>query len=211
MITDFIKALLAGGMISIGGSVFLSLSGENRIAGALLFAVGLMMICVFKLNLFTGKAGYLARCKTGEGGKYLVFLAVVYIGNLLGTLISALLINMTRLTISETAASLSQTKLSDSYISLFVLAIFCGMLMFLAVESYAKIQDGAGKYLAIMLCVSVFILAGFEHCIADMFYFALCSRLLTARGLISCLLMGCGNMLGSLVISLPYFKLFSKE
>ena len=52
----FLSAVLAGVCIGLGGTVFLSL--ENRIAGAVLFTVGLFVICTTGLHLFTGKVCY---------------------------------------------------------------------------------------------------------------------------------------------------------
>lgn len=63
-------------------------------------------------------------------------------------------------------------KTNDSYLSLFILAVFCGMLMFIAVATF-KLQPNILGALAVFLCVSVFILTGFEHCIANMYYFGL--------------------------------------
>ena len=63
-------------------------------------------------------------------------------------------------------------RLSDNYLSLFVLAIFCGLLMYTAVEIY-KTSNSVYGMGAILLCVSVFILSGYEHSIANMAYFTL--------------------------------------
>ena len=66
-------------------------------------------------------------------------------------------------------------KLSDTYVSLFLLAVCCGMLMFIAVATFKKQPKILGT-LAVFLCVSVFILGWIEHCIANIFYFALVSK-----------------------------------
>ena len=51
------KAIAAGFMIGIGAVIYISC--ENKIAGALLFTVGLFAVCAFGMNLFTGKIGYI--------------------------------------------------------------------------------------------------------------------------------------------------------
>lgn len=51
------KSILAGIMIGISSTVYLSVN--NKIIGALLFSIGLFMICSFKMYLFTGKVGYM--------------------------------------------------------------------------------------------------------------------------------------------------------
>lgn len=168
-IHDFLLAVLAGAAISLGGTAFLSL--DSRIAGAVFFCVGLFMVCTLGLNLFTGKVCYLP----GKPKDYWGFLAVVWLGNLAGAELVALLLRLTRLgpTLTEKAAALAAVKTGDGLLSLFVLGIFCNIMIFVAVESYLNSPHQLGKYLGLCFGVTVFILCGFEHCVADMFYFAL--------------------------------------
>ena len=168
---EFCSAILAGVAISIGGIVFLSV--DNKITGSLLFALGLLTILAFKLNLFTGKAPYICQNEI----KYCGFVGVVWLGNLVGTGISALLIRYTRMysSIIERATTLAEVKSTDSLISLFILGIFCGILMYIAVDTFNKQgqEKNFSATITTVLCVSVFILSGFEHSVADMFYFML--------------------------------------
>ena len=48
----FIKGIFAGFLIAIGGTAFLAVS--NNYIGAFLFSIGLLMICIYGMNLFTG-------------------------------------------------------------------------------------------------------------------------------------------------------------
>ena len=91
--------------------------------------------------------------------------------------------------------------MNDSLLSLFILAIFCGMLMFIAADGYKKIEHSAGKFLAIFLPVIVFILSGFEHCIANMFYFSIACAW-TAKSFGYLLVMSLGNAAGGMLIPL---------
>ena len=185
-------AVLAGIAIGIGGTVYLSL--DNKIVGSLLFSVGLYMVCLNGLNLFTGKVGYAVE----QPLSYILDLIVIWIGNFLGTGFVALTINLTRVSgIKETAAKLSETKLNDSPISLFILGIFCGILMFVAVDGYKN----SSNPIILFTCVSVFILCGFEHCIADMFYFSL-SGIWSATAFIYIIIITLGNSLGGILIPL---------
>lgn len=185
-------AVLAGIAIGIGGTVYLSL--DNKIVGSLLFSVGLYMVCLNGLNLFTGKVGYAVE----QPLSYILDLIIIWIGNFLGTGFVALTINLTRVSgIKETAAKLSETKLNDSPISLFILGIFCGILMFVAVDGYKN----SSNPIILFTCVSVFILCGFEHCIADMFYFSI-SGSWNATAFIYILIITLGNSLGGILIPL---------
>ena len=186
----FCGAVGAGAAIAIGGTVYLSL--DDRIAGALLFAVGLYLICAQGLNLFTGKVGYAVT----QPKQYWAELAVIWCGNYFGTFMSALALRATRVSgIAEKAQQLCAGKEGDSLLSLLLLGVFCGILMYGAVDSYKKTTNP----LILFACVSVFILCGFEHCIADMFYFSLAGRF-SLDILLRLLVITAGNTLGGILI-----------
>lgn len=188
----FLPAVAAGICIGIGGTVFLSC--DNKIVGSLLFAAGLYMICEHGLNLFTGKVGYLL----GKKADYLLDLAVIWLGNLAGTGFTALCLLCSRIAgIGEKAAALCTVKSGDSLLSLFLLAIFCGLLMYAAVEGYKRCRNP----LLLFACVSAFILCGFEHCIADMFYYWAAGAM-SADALLRLLVITLGNSLGGVLIPL---------
>ena len=166
-----IKSILAGIMIGIGGTIYLSL--DNKIVGSILFAIGLFIIVVYSFNLYTGKIGYLIN---NFNKKYIRELIITLIGNFIGTLFVGFILKYTRIytMISEKAKTLADIKLNDTLISILILSFFCGILMYLAVNTYKEVKD-IGKYLAVFLGVIVFILCGFEHCIANMYYFTVSS------------------------------------
>jgi len=189
------RGILAGIMIGIGGIVYLSV--ESKIAGAFLFSIGLFVICSSGFSLFTGKVG----CIVNNGLSYIKELSVIICGNLIGTYFTALLIRHTRLSgVAEKAASLSEIKLSDDLLSIFILAAFCGALMYLGVEGYKMFQEPLAKYLSIFLAVMVFILSGFEHCVANMFYFS-AAGVWSLRSAAYMLVMIFGNSAGALFFS----------
>ena len=128
---DACLGFLAGFVITTGASAYLSL--DSTMAGALMFVVGLFAICSFGWNLFTGKVCY----SIGKGPKYIGFLAVVWLSNFAGAAAGGALLRMTRLTACiERAQELCAVKLGDSLASVFVLAIFCNILIYIAVEGY---------------------------------------------------------------------------
>jgi formate/nitrite transporter FocA (FNT family) len=124
-LNDFLMAVLAGAAISIGGTVFLSL--DNKVLGALFFCLGLFMVCTLGLNLYTGKVCYVP----GKGWDYVGFVGLVWLGNLVGAEIVALLLKLTRVgaALTAKAAALCEVKTGDSLISLFVLGIFCNIMI----------------------------------------------------------------------------------
>ena len=192
-----IKSILAGIMIGIGGTIYLSL--DNKIVGSILFAIGLFIIVVYSFNLYTGKIGYLIN---NFNKKYIRELIITLIGNFIGTFFVGFILRYTRIynMISEKPKTLADIKLNDTLISILILSFFCGILMYLAVNTYKEVKD-IGKYLAVFLGVIVFILCGFEHCIANMYYFSVSSTW-SLNTLLYLLVMILGNSLGGILIPL---------
>lgn len=190
-----LSSIAAGMCIGVGGIAYLSV--ENRIVGAFLFAIGLFTICTFRLHLFTGKVSHIG-CKDGLS---IPSIFMVWLGNLIGAFTVAGMAQLTRIgeTISQRAAALCQTKLADSMGSLFVLGMFCNAMIYIAVELFAGVDDPAGKYLAIAFGVMVFVLSGFEHSVADMFYFAAGRYILEPRAWLCIGAVTLGNACGGVL------------
>ncbi|WP_294473458.1 formate/nitrite transporter family protein [uncultured Ruminococcus sp.] len=196
LLDTFLRAAATGLMIGVGGVVYLSC--DNKYIGAALFGTGLFVILSFGFNLYTGKVGYAVE----KDLRYLKDLAVIWLGNLCGTAAAGGLILCTRAkAVGEKAAELCRVKMDDSMLSLFILALFCGMLMFIAADGYKTIDSSLGKHLAIFLPVIVFILCGFEHCVANMFYFT-AAKMWSSEAFIRLLVMTAGNSAGGVLIPL---------
>lgn len=148
---DFISSILAGFMIGIGCSVYRIC--DNSYIGALLFSLGLYFICFLKLNLYTGKVGFCF-----DSAK----LAIIWLGNLIGTFFCAFIC-------FDAIPSIPETYWNISYLEAFCRAFMTGILIYLAVYHYKNAENN--KFLGIFLCVPCFILCGYRHCVADMFYF----------------------------------------
>ncbi len=194
---DFIKSVLAGIMIGIGGTIYLSI--DNKVVGASLFGIGLFMIVIYGFNLYTGKIGYLV---DNFNFKYIKMLVITLIGNFIGTFFVGYILKFTWIysLIHDKAKLLVNVKLDDSLISILILAFFCGILMYLAVNTYKENKD-ISKYLGVFLGVIVFILCGFEHCIANMYYFSV-ANIWNLNTLLYLLIMILGNSLGGMLVPL---------
>ena len=192
----FIKAVMAGIAISIGGTIYLTL--ENHIAGAFLFSIGLFTIYTFGLNLYTGKVCYIPNEKPG----FLLTVLIVILGNAAGTVGMGYLYRGTKLVkLVEHTTELVNLKLSDSVYSTFIMAIFCGIMMCIAVIGFQTIKDSIGKHLALILPIMVFILSGYEHSIADMFYFSLADAW-NGKALVYIVVIAVGNLVGGSLLPL---------
>ena len=194
-INTFISGIMAGIAIALGGTVFLSV--DNKIIGAVAFTVGLFCVCTMGFSLFTGKVCY----ALDNDKAYAANLIIIWLGNLAGTFLTAWVLSLTRIApaISEKATVLAETKLSDGLLSIFILAIFCNIMIYIAVDGFKNNPHELGKYLALFFGVVVFILCGFEHCIANMFYFSVAGAW-SARTLLYVLVMTAGNAVGGLIL-----------
>lgn len=186
----FKKALLAGMYIGIGCTI--NLYVENKVVGAFLFGLGLFTIIILGLNLFTGKIGYLAKDTYQD-------ILITYVGNFIGINFIAFLMKQTRIgdTLVDHANHYADIKLADSYPSLFILGIFCGVMMYTAYAVF-KVQPNILGTIAIFLCVAVFILCGFEHCIADMYYFGIVKPI--GAYIVPLLVITLGNAVGAITL-----------
>lgn len=196
----FVYAVAAGFCVGLGGNVYLALFPVSKLLGAFLFSVGLFTICSFGFHLFTGKVCYLFDNKPS----YLLELAVIWVGNLVGAAGMGYLTHLTRLGdgFAETAAALCQTKTQDSLLSLFLLGMLCNALIYIAVEGYRTIPHEMGKYLALIFGVMVFILTGTEHSVADMYYFAAAGQLFRPRAMLCLGVITLGNAVGGWLLPL---------
>ena len=191
--------ILAGMMVSVGGAVLLSV--DNRYAGAALFSIALLSICYFGFNLYTGKVGFLWNTHNKDALS-MAFLGLL--GNLLGTLLAGFLIAYALPQLRDAALTACEKRLTQLPLQTVIRGFFCGILMYSAVWIYREKKTALG----ILFCIPVFILAGFEHSIADMFYFAL-AGLFNTRALVFILLVVLGNSLGGLFI--PFLQRLKGE
>lgn len=189
-VNTFILAVLAGLSIALGGAAYLAI--ENPVAGAATFTLGIFVVMTHGLNLFTGKVAYVFE----RDRSYALDIPIIWLGNLVGTAGTALLLRSTRLiSLAERAAAVSAGKIGDSLWSVFVLAIFCNICIYIAVDGYNNNPHEVGKYLALVFGIVGFIVCGYEHCVANMFYFTL-GGAWSGQAVISLLVITAGNCVG---------------
>lgn len=181
IINIIIKSVLAGILIALAGHIYLNCS--NKIVGAFLFSIGLIGVIVLKASLYTGKVGYV------KTKKDIFEILIVLAFNLVSAYLVGLLVKS-----SYDLGLPYESRLLKSEFRVFLDGVFCGMLIYLAVELYKK----TNSLIPVIMCVMAFILAGFEHSIADAYYMGVTG--LSAKGLLYMLLIVLGNAVGSLVI-----------
>ena len=167
---------------------------RQRYIGAMLFSVALLCICYRGYYLYTGKIGYAV---TEHKKSDIVSLAVGLVGNLFTAYFLGLMLSFMIPALKTAAVSLCAAKLALTIPSVFVRALFCGVLMYLAVSIFREKKSVLG----IIFCVPVFILSGFEHSIADTFYFG-AAGVFGWRFLLFTAAAVAGNSLGAMILPL---------
>lgn len=173
MLKKLTDGLAAGIMISLGGSVFLSCYGDyiktgnplSRYIGAFFFAVGLLCICIRGYALYTGRVCFIPYRHDKET---ISALLLALLGNTIATALCGMAAAYAVPDMATSALAVCTAKLGQSFLQTLIRSIFCGVLVYLAVVIY---RDHEKRISGILLCVPVFIICGFEHSIANMFYF----------------------------------------
>ena len=184
-----LSGFLAGICVSIGGCIYLNI--QNNIVAAIFFSIALLMVCYLELHLYTGKIGFVIN---NHNKKDLADLGLMLIGNIVGTICIGLLpLNVD----SEKIETIINNKMTLEFPLVFINAIMCGVLMYIAVYIYKHRNSIVG----ILFCIPTFILCGFEHVIADCYYFV-ASRTINLDSIIFLCITLLGNTVGSICFAL---------
>ena len=180
----FVLAVAAGLLIGLGGVTSstaahaLDNAGMVRLVSGLIFPVGLMMVILMGTELFTGNALMITAALDGRitWGRLLRNWGIVFAGNLVGAVALAACmaffgqLNIGGGDLAVYTAMVGAAKSSMPWMNAFVLGIFCNLMVCIAVYQANTAQDTAGRILGIFFPIMGFVLAGFEHCVADMYY-----------------------------------------
>jgi formate/nitrite transporter len=185
---EFILAFLAGVFIAFAseGSNMAAYNlfakpetyGLGKVLAGAVFGTGLMLVLLAGGELFTGNTliivGVLDR--KIKIRKMLLNWLVVYIGNFIGSIFIAYMMNKSGLFNSSDGLlggmtiKIAAYKTSLPFLSAFFLGVMCNWLVCLAVWVSYGAEDMAGKILAIFFIIGLFITSGFEHSVANMYY-----------------------------------------
>lgn len=227
-LTLLLQGILAGLYIAIGavGSIKVSASfpvpGLGDFLGAVVFPVGIIAIIVMQAELYTSNCMIMASVYAGQSKlKQIVkILSLILFANLLGAVIASGL-TVTSGLFNETAVNL----LTDKAISkttmpvgqLFASAVFCNIIVCTGVCLAYGAKDEIVKIITLWLAITVFVLSGTEHVVANMYYlFAALfyGGAVSAKGIIYNLLVsGVGNFIGGgvVVASINYLLAYKTQ
>ena len=219
LLLHLLKGLLAGLAISLGGflyclMVFLIPGQIGKVLGSVLFSIGLFLVCTFGLSLYTGKIGIIYEGKQEK--IFYIALPIILLANLGAAFLAGLLLNLIFKTNESFMAVVNNTanlRLAldsfDAYLSLCLKSFLCGLCVYLAVKLFALDRlRPLGTFLLVFF-VFVFVYCGFEHCIANMFYFGFAQslRIEMLFNLLLCILF---NSFGP-IVGVLLFKLIKQK
>ena len=181
----FALAVLAGSFIGLGAE-FCTLTitdtglgfGLNKLVAGLVFSLGLILVVVAGAELFTGNNLIIMAWVGGKLtlGQLMRNWVIVYFGNLVGSLATALLMYFTRqwafanYHVGATALNIANAKVNLSFTEGLARGILCNALVCLAVWLCLSGRSVTDKILAIVFPITAFVASGFEHSIANMYF-----------------------------------------
>ena len=178
------KAIMAGVMIAMGAGISSVAAhtvedvGLARLAAAVVFPVGLMMVILMGAELFTGDCLFALSVFDGKQKlrSYAKLLVLVYFGNFLGAALCALLFSLSGQwdyssgMLGAYTIKVALGKVNISFVQALVSGILCNILVCAAVVMAGCAKDVTGKLLACFFVIMLFVTGGFEHCVANMYY-----------------------------------------
>ncbi len=180
----FGRAILAGMMIAFGASASnvaahaVTNVGLSRLVAGCVFPVGLMMVVLLGAELFTGDC--LMAMGNAEGTCTILdlckFLLVVYVGNFAGSVLLAIVnvisgqLNYSSGLLGAYTIKVAMGKVNLSFGQALCSGILCNILVCAAVLMAMCARDIVGKLFACFFTIMLFVVAGYEHCVANMYY-----------------------------------------
>jgi formate transporter len=180
-------AVLAGAFIALG-SIFFTISqtstgaaipwGLGRVIGGLTFSLGLVLVIVGGAELFTGNNLIIMAWASRKLSTWRVLRnwGIVYIGNLFGAIATALFVfwgqhyEMDKGAVGLTALKIGLDKVNLDFTQAIILGILCNAMVCMAVWLTYSARTTFGRIAAIIFPISGFVAAGFEHCVANMYF-----------------------------------------
>lgn len=197
-----VSSILSGFFITIGATVYLCCLKDGndfnaKIWGSLFFGIGLFSIIQFQNWLYTGKVGQALDHKP----KFLIDLLICCIVNILAVIGLSLLFKLTNMgqSLRDISNSIVTKKQEAPWYSILITSFGCGMMIYIAVKGQQVCSSQVGKIILVFFSVSVFILAGFDHVIANASYYTYAGYI-DSKTILYFILMAIGNGLGSIFL-----------
>lgn len=180
----FVLAIFAGAFIALGAfgsqsvAVSIGQASLGKFLGSLVFPVGLLMVIVAGGELFTGNSLIIISVldKKAKLTGMLKNWIIVYIGNFVGSMLIVLLLayghmfSMYNNELANVAVNAAASKCSLSFQDAILRGILCNILVCISVWISFSAEDAGGKILGLFLPIMLFVVSGYEHCVANMYF-----------------------------------------
>lgn len=180
-------SIFAGLILSIAG--FASIKTPTPING-IVFSFGLFLIISLRLSLFTGNV---LKAENGITKNYIIECIKSYIGNFIGCFIFAYLLTLSCNT--DIVLEIAEYKASLLFLPAIIKGILCNILVCIAVFLSRRCEESINKFICIVIPITLFILCGFEHSIANMSFF-----IIAKSNMFNLIPVTIGNIIGGLVV-----------
>jgi formate transporter FocA len=176
--------ILAGAFIALGALFCTTVTasplpyGVNRLLGGLAFCLGLILVVVAGAELFTGNNLIVMAWadKKVTTAQLLRSWVIVYAGNLIGAVATAVLVFLAKQyffgagAVGKNALAIAQNKCNLGFVQAVALGILCNVLVCLAVWLCYSARTTTDKIVSIIFPITAFVAAGFEHSVANMYF-----------------------------------------
>lgn len=195
-LVSLLLAVIAGGSIGLGALYYTVIVSDAelsfataRVMGGLTFSLGLVIILIGGAELFTGNNLIVMAWASGHVStkEMLRNWVIVYFGNLIGAVGLVVLVffshhlDMNGGRVGLSILNTATVKIQHDAVTLFFKGVLCNLLVCLAVWLAYAGRSVTDKVVAAVFPVSAFIAAGFEHCVANMYFLPL-AWLMTQTG-----------------------------
>ena len=192
MLKSVFSGIAAGILIGIGATAYLF--AQNLLVGGVLFAFAFIGIAYLEMSIFTDKVGLMVDRTSLED---VITLPLMLVGNWIGATAVGVAVAYLSPEAKIALNGLCEQKLRMSYGTIILYAVLCGVLMYVM----AKIWDEKKSPIGFILAVPTFLACGFEHSIADIFYFS-AAQIFGVRRVLFLTLVVIGNAVGAMLIPL---------
>lgn len=203
-----IQGMLSGMLIALGALAYATViptsSGIAKLLASFLFSSGLILSTLLSGKLYTGRCAYYFHTTNSTLNK-VISLLETWIFNLMGVGLFILLIGTLPENVSNTLVTIGTAKANLSITDMIGKGILCNMLVCIATLKSLKINNVTDLLITMSVPVALFVLCGFEHSIANMFFIpmaVLCGASIPILTIVKALvLVTIGNFIGGIIIS----------
>ena len=183
-LASFVLAAIAGAAIALGAMFYVLVLADGelsyavqKVLGGVAFSLGLTLVVVGGAELFTGNTLIVMAWanKQLSSLKVLKNWSIVWIGNLVGSLFLVFLLYMAHFAdnhhgeVGDAIVRVAVAKISPDMVTLFFKGVMCNLLVCLAMWLTYAGRSVTDKFFGLILPITAFVAAGFEHCVANMF------------------------------------------